>query len=264
MVIFQRELISTLLTWEPLFGRPRILDVDDAIWLLRRGRVASDLATRCDAVICGNSYLANYFSRYCSRVFLLPTGVDARLFAPVETSRGRPPVIGWSGTGGNLVELERIEPALRSVMRRFPESRLRVVCDRPPSLTSLPPGRVEYVRWTPAVESSALQDLLVGLMPLRDTDWARGKCALKLLTYMACGLPIVASPVGMSAEVLAMGCVGFAAETLADWEDAIASLIVDDRLARHMGERGREIVEANFSINVLSARFAAIISAVAG
>jgi len=182
--------------------------VDDAIWLHRRGAFAGKLAGHCDAVICGNTFLADYFAKYCKRVFLLPTPVDTKKFFPLRESLASSQAIGWSGTAGNLIELERIEPALRAVMRRFPAARLRVICNRRPNLGSLPAGRVDYVPWAPAIEVSAVQDLQIGLMPLQDTDWTRGKCAFKMLTYMACGVPVVASPVGMNQDVLAMGRIG--------------------------------------------------------
>jgi glycosyltransferase involved in cell wall biosynthesis len=263
-VIFQRELISTLLTLEPLFGRPRMLDVDDAIWLHRRGAFASKLAAHCDAVICGNAYLADYFGQHCKRIFLLPTAVDSKRFLPLGKPRVPTQIIGWSGTSPNLGELEQIEPALRTVMSRFPRSRLRVICNRRPVMGSLPADRVEYVPWTPAIEVSALQDLQVGLMPLRETAWTRGKCAFKMLTYMACGVPVVASPVGMSGEVLAMGSVGFAAKTQDEWVDALAMLLADPDAAQRMGKAGRAVIDSSFSVEVLSTRLAGIIRAVAG
>lgn len=263
LVIFQRELISTLLTLEPFFGRPRILDVDDAIWLHRRGAFAGKLARRCDAVICGNTYLADYFDQHCKRIFLLPTAVDTERFQPSEHCRSSAQIIGWSGTGGNLAELERIEPALRAAMQRFPLARLRVICDRRPRLGTLPADRVEYVPWSPSIEVSALQDLRVGLMPLRDTAWTRGKCSFKMLTYMACGVPVVVSPVGMNREVLTMGSIGFAARTLDEWVDALTTLLADPEPAKRMGSAGRTVVAAHFSVQVLSARLADIIRSVA-
>jgi len=263
-VIFQRELLSTLLTLEPLFSRPRILDVDDAIWLHRRGAFAGKLAARCDAVICGNAYLADYFGQHCERIFLLPTAVDAKRFFPLRESLTPTQIIGWSGTGGNLIELERIEPGLHAVMSRFPKAQLRVICNRRPTLQSLPADRVEYVRWTPAIEVSALQDLQIGLMPLQDTAWARGKCSFKMLTYMACGVPVVASPVGMNGEVLAMGSFGFGASTQDEWVDALTMLLGDPDAARRMGDRGRAVIDTRFSVEVLSLRLAEIIRTVVG
>lgn len=263
-VIFQRELLSTLLTLEPLFGRPRILDVDDAIWLHRRGTFAGKLAARCDAVICGNPYLAEYFGQHCERIFLLPTAVDAKRFYPIGQSSEPTQVIGWSGTGGNLIELERIEPALWAVMNRFPKARLRVICNRRPILASLPSDRVDYVPWTTEIEVSALQDLQVGLMPLKDTAWARGKCAFKMLTYMACAVPVVASPVGMNAEVLTIDRVGFQARTQDEWVDGLTTLLAEPNTAQRMGAVGRAVIDTKFSVQVLSARLGEIIRTVVG
>jgi glycosyltransferase involved in cell wall biosynthesis len=263
-VIFQRELISTLLTLEPLFSGPRILDVDDAVWLHRRGSFAGKLANRCDAVVCGNEYLAEYFGRECEKTYVLPTAVDAIRFSPQLQSPYPSQVIGWSGTSGNLHELERIEPALHTVMSRFPKARLRVICNRRPSLSSLPSDRVEYVHWTPEIEVSALQDLQIGLMPLKDTAWSRGKCAFKMLTYMACGVPVVASPVGMNADVLAMGEVGFGARRDEQWVQGLSALLAEPTAARQMGKEGRLVIEENFSVEVLSLRLAEIIRTVVG
>lgn len=263
-VLFQRELISTVQTVEPLFRRPRLLDVDDAIWVHRRGGFASKLAARCDTVICGNSYLAEYFGQYCKRIFVLPTAVDTRRFVPSQGLRLPTQIIGWSGTSGHLDELRLIEPALHEVMRRFPKSRLRVVCDLRPELASLPVDRVDFVHWSPAIEVSALQDLRVGLMPLRDTAIARGKCAFKMLTYMACGVPVVVSPVGMNCEVLAMGSVGFGARDRDEWVDALSALLNNAELSAQTGAEGQKVIERAFSLEALAPKFAAIIKTLGG
>lgn len=263
-VIFQRELVSTLLTLEPLFARPRILDVDDAIWLHPRGTFAGKLAARCDAVICGNVYLAEYFDQYCKRIFLLPTAVNTKRFFPLDELAGPSQIIGWSGTDSNLIELERVEPALRVVMSRFPGARLRVICNRRPALKSLPADRIEYVPWTPEVEVTALQDLRVGLMPLGDSAWTRGKCAFKMLTYMACAVPVVASPVGMNADVLAMGNIGFGARTQDEWVEALTALLGEPEAARAIGREGRSVVASNFSVQTLSEKMSGIIRTVVG
>lgn len=264
VVVFQRELISTLKTFEPLFGCPRVLDVDDAIWLHRRGTFAGRLAKMVDAVVCGNDYLADYFSKHNQNVSVIPTAVDARRFHPglSSPSSDAAPVIGWSGTAGNLFELERLEPALRRLLQRFGQAKLRVVCNRPPSFTTLPSDRVEFVPWSPDVEVSALQDLTVGLMPLQDTAWTRGKCAFKMLTYMACGVPVVVSPVGMNAEVLAEGDLGFGAETEGEWIDAISALLTDRKAAARMGATGRAVIESRYSVDVLAGKWAGVIRGV--
>lgn len=263
LTLFQREMLSTFVTVEPLYAHPRVLDVDDAIWQHRRGAFADRLASLCDAVICGNRYLAEHFRGHCKRIFMLPTAVDARRFEPAPQYDASNLVIGWSGTSGNLRELRAIAPALDVVLRRIPNAMLRVVCDQLPDL-QLPPNRVEWVRWSPEVEVRALQDLRVGLMPLADTPWAQGKCAFKMLTYMACGVPVVVSPVGMNREVLAAGNVGLGARNVDEWVDALTMLLADSGRAERMGKAGRQVVEHQFSVDALTPRLAAILKSVAG
>lgn len=269
-VVFQRELISTLVTLEPLFGKPRLLDVDDAIWLRPsgelhpRGTFAGRLASKCDAVICGNAYLADYFSKHCKRIFILPTAVDVSRFCPVSQADSSSAVIGWSGTSVNLPELKKIEPALHVVLERFGDVRLRVICNQRPQFNRLPADRVDYVHWSPEIEVSALQDLRVGLMPLTDNAWTRGKCAFKMLTYMACAVPVVVSPVGMNSDVLAMDDVGYGANHMDEWVEALSALLGDAKWSEQMGERGRAVAEQSFSIEALSPKLAGILKEVAG
>ncbi|GAK33537.1 glycogen synthase, Corynebacterium family [alpha proteobacterium Q-1] len=263
LILFQRELVSTLLTLEPYFAGPRLLDVDDAIWLHKRGGFAARLARLSDGVICGNSFLQSYFDDLGCRTWLLPTAVDSDRFSPKADERTGPPVIGWSGSGGNLIQLERLEPALAMVFLKNKSARLRVICNRPPHFQNLDADRVDYVRWSPENEVSALQDLSLGLMPIEDNDWSRGKCSYKMLTYMACGLPVVVSPIGMNAELLAMDEIGFGAATQGDWAEQITALLTNPDLGQKMGERGRRLVVAHFSLAHLSSRMADIFRSVA-
>lgn len=267
VTLLQRELVSTLRTLEGVTGRPRVLDVDDAIWLSRGGAFAARIARGCDAVICGNPFLADYFSRYASAVHVIPTAVDTDRYCPRapadpdQVSSARP-VLGWSGTSSGLPFLYEIEPALRAVLDACPAATLRVISDRAPRFAALPPGRVEFVRWTPEVEVEALRTLTVGLMPLRDDDWARGKCSYKMLLYMACGVPVVASPVGMNGDVLALGPAGAAATSLTQWADAVTLFLRDPGAARAAGLAGRAVVERHFALPHVAERLAAVLCGV--
>jgi glycosyltransferase involved in cell wall biosynthesis len=159
--------------------------------------------------------------------------------------------------------LERLEPALAMVFLKNKSARLRVISNRPPRFQNLDADRVDYVRWSPEIEVSALQDLRLGLMPIEDNDWSRGKCSYKMLTYMACGLPVVVSPIGMNAELLAMDEIGFGAATQGDWAEQISALLTNPDLGQKMGEKGRRLVVAHFSLAHLSLRMAKIIRSVA-
>ena len=254
LTLLQREMLSTFVTLENLTKRPRVLDVDDAIWLHRGGKFAERLAQQCDGVICGNAFLAEQFSRWNSRVTIIPTAVDTNRYfqeQPVEA-----PVIGWSGTSGGFRYLYSIEPALVAVFERIPDAMLRIVSDAMPSFQKIPASRIEFIRWSPENEVQAIQGMAVGIMPLEDSLWERGKCSFKMLTYMACGVPVVVSPVGMNVEVLSHGHIGFGAQTIDDWVDILLSLLADMRQRIEMGENGRQVLLDNYSLNVVAPKLA--------
>ena len=144
-------------------------------------------------------------------------------------------------------------------MRARRNCRLRIVCDVRPRLSAIPAEQIEFVPWSERAEVTAIQDAAAGIMPLEDSAWARGKCGYKLLTYMACGVPVVASPVGANAGILARGDAGFAARTSGEWEEALRTLLDNPGHARAMGARGRDIVEQHYSLAALAPRLAAIL-----
>jgi len=263
VTLLQRELVSTLFTLEGWTGRPRVLDVDDAVWLHARRDAIRRIARRCETVICGNAFLAEYFQAFHSDVRIVPTAVDTDRFAPAARPAG-PPIIGWTGTSSNFRYLEDIESALGEVLRARPTVRVRVVADAPPPFRRLPGDRVDFVPWSPAVEASAVQGMTVGIMPLRDSAWERGKCSHKMLLSMAAGIPVVVSPVGMNRDVLGLGPVGVAATTPDEWREALIGLLDDPATATRMGAAGREVAVRHFSLAVLAPALAAILREVAG
>ncbi|MBI1791641.1 MAG: glycosyltransferase family 4 protein [Acidobacteria bacterium] len=258
ITLLQREMLSTLVTAEPLTRRPRVLDVDDAIFLNRNERFVERWAQLFELVICGNRFLADHYCRWNPNVAVLPTAVDTDRFLPSSKPTGDTPLIGWSGSSSGFVYLEALAAALAPVLERHPRARLRVIADRRPVLAGLPGERLDYVRWSPDCEASALADLSVGLMPLDDTPWARGKCSFKLLTYMSCGIPVVASPVGMNPEVLAHGG-GVMARHRDEWVDAIGFYLTQRNAARQTGRRGREVVVQHYSLRVLAPKLAGLL-----
>lgn len=254
----QRELISTLVTFEPLIRPPFVFDVDDAIFLGPRGRWTDGIARRARITICGNGFLAEHYERL-GPVAVLPTAVDTDRFAPAASPPSGSPVIGWSGSSSGFAYLYRIEQALRQVLARHPGATLRIVADRPPQFTSLPLAQVKFDPWSPATEAAAVQGFSIGLMPLEDSPWARGKCSFKMLTYMAAGVPVVVSPVGMNAEVLALGGCGHGPRTEAEWVDAIDDLLRHPERAAAMGATGRRLAEQHYSLHVVAPRLGALL-----
>lgn len=254
----QRNLTATLCTWEPLLKKPFVFDVDDSIFLGPRGASADRIARSASVIICGNNFLANHFCRY-GAVEVLPTAVDTIRFAPRSVQPPSRQVIGWSGSSSGLKYLYGIEPAIHKLLYRHPEVIFKVVSDKAPDFRMLPSDRVVYERWCPDREVTALHEFTVGIMPLEDDLWARGKCSFKMLTYMSAGLPVVVSPVGMNLEILDQGPCGFAAKTSDDWVDTISTLLSDTALASQMGRSGRQIVEARYARNVIAPQLAQLL-----
>lgn len=260
LTVLQRQMVSTINTFEWLTTRPRLLDVDDAIWLSARFGSVPRLARQCDGIVCGNSWLADYFSRYHSSIHVVPTAVDTRLWrpAPAVVAAAAPRrFIGWIGTRSNLPYLRELELALQKVLMRVADVDLLVVSDQPPAFRQLPSSRVIYRQWSEASEIAEIQAMSVGLMPLQDSEWARGKCSFKMLQYMACGVPAVVSPVGMNREVAAHGGALLARDEQG-WTDALLSLLTDEAGRQALGVMAREVVERHYATPVVAAALAQV------
>ncbi|HEX3322808.1 MAG TPA: glycosyltransferase family 4 protein [Terriglobales bacterium] len=264
VTFLQREMLSTFVTLEPLTARPRVLDIDDAIWIHRRGSFTDRLFEICDHVICGNDFLAAHVVRRNRNVTVIPTAVDTDRFTPAKKLVAHSgPVIGWFGVSSGFRFLYSIEPALSVILKKYPDATLCIISNRRPRFREISADRVEYIPYTRSREVDAIRNLTVGLMPLDDTDWSRGKCSYKMLLYMACGIPVVVSPVGMNCDVLAKGDSGLAASSESDWIDALDTLIANAALRSRMGRTGRFIVQQHYSLHVLTKILAYTLRAVA-
>jgi glycosyltransferase involved in cell wall biosynthesis len=254
VTLLQRGFLSKYETLEFATKRPRVLDVDDSIHLIRNGRYARYLAGLCDLVICGNEYLSNVYANWAPRVALVPTAVDTARYSPNEEERSSSDiVIGWIGTSGNLKYVYQIEEALVKVVRQHRHVVVRIVCDKQPKFTSFPTNRMQYVEWSSISEVQNVREMDIGLMPLSETEWEWGKCSYKMLQYMACAVPVVVSPVGMNNKVLMSASVGFGASTLEQWVMYLNNLVESKSLRMEMGRNGRGVVLAQYSVNTVAA-----------
>lgn len=253
VVMLQREMVSTLPSLERLTRRPRLVDIDDSIHLHRGGWAARWLAGLADLVVVGNSWLAEVWRKWNPAVEILPTAVDTDRYR--ATSPPEQPSIGWIGSAGNLGYLAAVAPALAEVVRRFPGTEVAVCCNRPPPALGVP---VRYVPWSENVEADFLQSIGIGIMPLRDGPWERGKCSFKMLQYMAAGRPCVVSPVGMNSQLLAEAELGLSARSIEEWTGALCGLLADRDAAARMGLAGRAVA-MRYSVAALAPRFAELL-----
>jgi len=254
VVVLERELFHEPSTEfeEILRRRVRrlVLDVDDGIFLHFPDKFRR-LAEMCDGIIVGNSFLQEYCAALNPRVVLIPTCVDLQHYQPAERPADSTPVIvGWIGTPSNLAQLQLVLPALRSLRTHCP-LRLRIISVHRQELDELDLAGLDWelVPWRAETALEALRQCDIGVMPLSaDEPWNRYKCGLKLIEYMAVGLPAIASPVGVNAQIVTHGVDGYLAETTDDWTDQLACLATDANLRRQMGLRARETIVARYSV----------------
>jgi glycosyltransferase involved in cell wall biosynthesis len=185
-------------------------------------------------------------------VAVLPTALDPGRYRPTRATADLPPTVVWIGSPENLVYLELVRPALARLTARLPGSRLRVVCSDFPDWPEI---EIERIKWSPETEVDALTTAHVGIMPLSDDEWARGKCAFKLLQYMAASLPCIASPVGANAEAVLDGVTGFHAPDDARWEWALEQLLRSAELRARFGAAGRAHLDRQYALAPYTARY---------
>jgi glycosyltransferase involved in cell wall biosynthesis len=254
VVVFQRpmvELPTTLL--ERLAGRRRrtVFDFDDAIFERRgvRGKFER-LVGLADRVVAGSRYLAAA-ARAPGKTTVIPTAVDTDRFAaqPPRAGRGAGVVVGWTGLASNYRQLASAAPAIARALQRT-GARFLAISDEPPPAELAPLG-AEFVRWRPESEVRDLARVDVGVMPLPDSPFERGKCAYKLIQYMALARPGVASPVGANCEVVTDGVDGFLPADAAAWEESLVRLVMDPELREEVGRRARARVEGAYSLRAV-------------
>lgn len=263
-VILQRELISTFATFEHLLNVPIILDVDDAVWLSRDGNGINKIAKNAKIIVCGNKFIADYFSQKGHQVVIIPTSVDTDKYKPnlKLASVTKEVVIGWSGTSGGFQYLYDIETALINTIREFKDLKIRIISDKRPAFKLLNNDDYEFVKWTPENEVSSIQGIDIGIMPILRDDWSNGKCSYKMLLYMACGKPVIATDFGMNNEVLSKGNVGIGVNSAEDWYEAFVTLIKNSELRKEMGRTGRFVIEQDYSSTIIAEKLATVLKSI--
>jgi glycosyltransferase involved in cell wall biosynthesis len=279
IVVVQREAIQL---GTALFERvaagigPRLVfDFDDAIWLpnvsaansrlawLKNADKTSQIIKAADVVFAGNDYLANYARRFNGAVRVVPTTIDTEQYIPnLGFKREGGLTIGWTGSMTTIPHFQLLVPTLRRLKDRFGERvRFEVIGDRnyrEPGLGIV--GR----KWSAATEVADLSRFDIGVMPLPDDKWARGKCGLKGLQYMALAIPTIMSPTGVNSQIIEDGRNGLLASSDDEWLDKLGRLVESETLRRRLGRAGRETVEASYSVESQKHRYLHYLQALLG
>ena len=253
-------------------GRRLVLDVDDAIWLDRsreaRGHALAALkgtprklrwlAGHANVVIAGNELLAEWLSRYSRDVVVIPSLVDHREIPTRRHEQRDTVVLGWIGSRSTAASLSQLRVALSRLASQSGEVALELltVGGRAPEVPGI---RVRSEPWSESREAEFLREVDIGLMPLPNDSWTRGKCAYKALQYMAAGIPVVADDVGVSAKVIGHEQAGLIAHDDDEWARSLATLVEDPELRTRLGSKGRQQVEEGYSVERWAPRLAEVL-----
>lgn len=240
-----------------LLQKPIVFDYDDATFhmydtsksrLVRSllGSKLEPLIAASAAVTAGNEYLADYAMRWNDRVMVIPTVVDTDRVKPSRKKKGPVPVIGWLGTPSTWPYVRPMLPLLRDLVSAG-RARFLAIGSGHASEEDRG-GRIEFRDWVEQREVSDLQEMDIGIMPVPDMPWERGKCGFKLAQYMAVGIPSVASPVGVNAAMLETNSSGFLASDEFEWSQSLDRLLGDSSLRKSMGEAARVAAVAHYSL----------------
>ncbi|MGY4884324.1 MAG: glycosyltransferase family 4 protein [Nanobdellota archaeon] len=260
----RNPLISFLLKLHHIKGVKIIYDFDDAIFIYDNKEV-NKMIKLSNAVIVGNNYLANYTKKYNRNVYVIPTSIDLREIDNLrkDYSLNNPKIIlGWIGSQWTLKYLEEIREPLENIAKRYPlELRIIGPENSMEKLKNFKNINIKVIPWKLETEWKELSKVDIGIMPLPDDEWTKGKCALKLLQYMSLEIPAIGSYVGANKEAISNGKNGFLPKDKKEWEKYLELLIKDKKLRMKLGKAGRKTVEEKYSLEKNVKKLAKIIRA---
>jgi glycosyltransferase involved in cell wall biosynthesis len=256
MTWLQRAMLSKYYTFEWALKKPMVFDVDDAIFVDNGGGFAQKIARQAQMVVCGNSFLADYFFKYNKNVEIIPTAVDVSKYDAIEVDKTARDTfyILWTGTSSGYPFVYKIEKALKRIVTKYDFVKIKIIANDPPQFNLLTDKEYIFEKWSPDIEFSSIKSCDIGIMPINDDDRSRGKCSYKMLCYMAAKIPIVVSPFGMNKEVLNLGNVGYGATSDDEWFDALSELISSVKIQKDLSINAYETVLKYFDINIIAKR----------
>lgn len=261
VIFLQKKLFSLIeLKLIMYFRKPLIFDMDDVVFYehplyanTKKGkRKIQESKKRFNAIlksantiIVGNETLAKDIEQFGKKTEILPTPVNTYLFHPNEKTDGENLIVGWIGTSRNLYYFDLIKSPLQKIAVDFPSFRLHLICDKPKEILGVP---IVNIKWSKQNEISELQKCTIGIMPLTDDIYSRGKCGFKLLQYMSLGMSTVSSPIGMNSKIVSHGKDGFLANSELEWEEMLRKLLQSQSLRHSIGKAARQKVLQHYSL----------------
>ena len=243
---------------------PLVLDIDDALYLGAGRDRLIELCRRAQAVVCGNRMIADNLEPFARRCVVIPTVVDVDQYA-MRTDYRLPGRLraGWLGSSMSINET--LLPWLEMMMamgREWPFELVIISNERPRFMSRY--AKLSFLKWSPLVECAIANHFDVGLMPLQNNAAQAAKCGAKILQYMAAGLPVIASPIGVNRELVADGVTGFLADTAPDWQRSLQALSQQEALRKSMGQASRARVVANYSVTRWADEWAQVLNEIGG
>jgi len=260
--IFREALLTGSVFFEKRIkkaGVKIIFDFDDAIWLLDTSSSNKKLEwlknpqktivniKLADAVIAGNNYLSTFAKQYNSNVSIIPTTIDTNYHTPIEGKNNKTICIGWTGSKTTVKHFELAIPMLKKIREKYGKTiRFKLIGDESYYNKSL---NLSGTKWNIKTEIADLQEIDIGIMPLPDNQWAKGKCGFKGLQYMALEIPTIMSPIEVNTEIIKEGINGFLAKSEEEWIQKISMLIESEELRKKIGKEGRKTVIEKYSVS---------------
>lgn len=262
--IYRDALITGSTFFEKKFSRSKaktIYDFDDAIWLqavsagnrrlafLKNPGKTSKIIGLCDLIFAGNQFLANYALQFNKNVVIIPSTIDMDLYKKAEEKNNNDKIcIGWTGSPTTIRHFITAIPVLKKIKEKFGDKvEFKIIGDKNYYCTELD---TQGEAWAAATEVEDLSRLDIGIMPLPDDEWEKGKCGMKGLQYMGLGIPAVMSPVGANLEIIQDGINGYLPRTENDWFLSLSQLVEDKMLREKIGSAGRQTVIGKYSTGV--------------
>ena len=246
-----------------------VYDFDDSIWLpdtsegnqnlswLKRPQKINTICGLADLVIAGNDFLAQYARAYATRVVIIPTTINTNYHVPQAFPKKNEKIcIGWTGTETTHKHLAILESVFARLDFVFPGKLSFMIISNKPYQSAVIP--FQWKQWSPETEITDLQSIDIGVMPLPNDEWSKGKCGFKGLQYMALEIPTVMSPVGVNTQIISHGVNGFLAQTDDEWFDILCELLDDEGVRRKIGAQGRKTIVECYSVDAFAEQYIAL------